>query len=197
MSLDYTIRLYELLPDGDLEALSGGPVEQYGNSCPNVGDTIARYDVLAERFKFYNVQRRIFIDSSDLNEGWAILIRAVDASPLMIKVADEWLDETKFWGEVDEKEDWQYQYAERKKHHPHHRLDARLEGVLRYMIEHPDSKTVDLIPQAGDKTMEALLKVGVVRTDGKDAQGARQWVVTDEGRTEVERIETYRNWKFS
>lgn len=196
MSLDYTIRLYELLPDGDLEALSGGPIEQYGNSCPNVGDTIAKYDVLAETFKFYNVQRRMFIDSADGDEGWAILIRPIDASALMTAVADEWLDETKFWREVDEKDDWQYQHAERQKHFPHHRLDARLESVLRYMIENPDYKTVDLIPRAGERTMEILHGLGILKAGGVNAQGARQWEVTDEGRAEVECIDTYRNWKF-
>lgn len=196
MSLDYTIRLYELLPDGDLEALGGGPIEQYGGSCPNVGDTIASYDVLAEAFKFYNVQRRMFIDSKDGDGGWAVVIRAVEASPLMLKVSDEWLDETKFWRDTDKQNSWEYQQAERDKHRPIHRLDAREESVLRFMIEHPENTIVDLIPRAGEKTMQKLMEVGVVRPGKKDRGGEREWFVTDEGRAEITRTDTWRNWKF-
>ncbi|MFF0919067.1 helix-turn-helix transcriptional regulator [Rhizobium leguminosarum] len=92
--------------------------------------------------------------------------------------------------------EWKARSRERDKYRPLHRLDAREERVLRFMIAHTDHLTVDLIPQAGEKTMEALAKVGVVRSGGKDYRGMRDWSVTDEGRAEVERIDTWTNWKF-
>ena len=64
------------------------------------------------------------------------------------------------------------------------------------MIDHPQYMTVDAIPQAGEKTMESLSKVGVVRPGGKDENGARVWLVTDEGRDEIVRTDTWKNWKF-
>jgi hypothetical protein len=195
VSLDYTIRLYELLPDGGLEALGGGPISQYGGACPNVGDTIARLHPLDETFQFYNVQRRMFIDSADGDEGWAILIRAVDASALMSAVAAEWLDETIFWRDVEKKESWEYRSAQREKHRPHHRLDAREQQILRFMIANPGKTAVDEIPRAGEKTMEKLLEVGVVRAGGKDDRGHRKWHVSDDGLAEISRIEAYENWK--
>ncbi|NKM30780.1 hypothetical protein [Rhizobium laguerreae] len=91
---------------------------------------------------------------------------------------------------------WRSQQKERDKHRPLYQLDAREERVLRFMIAHADRLTVDLIPQAGEKTMGALAKVGVVRPGGKDHRGMREWSVTDEGRAEVQRIDTWTNWQF-
>ncbi|MGO8282177.1 helix-turn-helix transcriptional regulator [Rhizobium ruizarguesonis] len=91
---------------------------------------------------------------------------------------------------------WEAKDREREKHRPLHRLDAREQRILRFMIAHPDHLTVELIPQAGEKTMETLAKVGVVRPGAKDSRGMREWSVTDEGRAEVKRIDTYRNWQF-
>lgn len=91
---------------------------------------------------------------------------------------------------------WEARQREREKHKPIHGLDAREQRILRFMINHPDCWTTDMIPEAGEKTMEALAKVGVVRPGAKDSTGARKWFVTDEGRAEVKRIDTYRDWKF-
>ncbi|MBY4589399.1 hypothetical protein [Rhizobium redzepovicii] len=91
---------------------------------------------------------------------------------------------------------WEEQDREREKHRPLRRLDAREERVLRFMIAHPDCLTADTIPEAGEKTLEMLAKVGVVRPGAKASRGMREWSVTDEGRAEVKRIDTYRNWKF-
>lgn len=91
---------------------------------------------------------------------------------------------------------WEAKNRERDKYRPLHRLDVREQRILRFMISHPDHLTVDLIPQAGEKTMEMLAKVGVVRPGAKDHRGMRDWSVTDEGRAEVERIDTWTNWKF-
>lgn len=194
MSLDYTIRLYELLPDGQLEALGGGPINQYGGVCPNVGDTIARHEILSETFKFYSVQRRMFIDSADGDEGWAILIRAIEASPLMSAVTEEWVDETQFWRDVAKKESWEYRLKEREQHRPHHRLDAREQQILRFMLANPEKTSVDDIPRAGERTMEKLQEVGVVHSKGRDDARRRKWFISDEGRAEIDRIEAYNNW---
>lgn len=200
MSLDYTIRIYELLADGKLEPLGGGPISQYGGSCPNVGDTIARYDVLSEAFKFYNVQRRMFIDSADGDEGWAILIRAVDGSPLMSAVADEWLDETRFWRDVDEQERQEeaakqarsrQKEEDRKKNAPRHSLDPRDVKALRFMIDHPDCVTIDTIRGAAEHTIAVLFDAGLVRKVGRDAAGAQQWRVTKEGKNEIARRDVW------
>ncbi|PDT09767.1 hypothetical protein [Rhizobium sp. M1] len=91
---------------------------------------------------------------------------------------------------------WEEQDRQREKHAPIHGLDAREERILRFMVAHPDYLTTDLIPQAGDKTMETLARVGVVRAGAKNASGRREWFVTDEGRAEVKRMDTYRDWKF-
>ncbi|MGJ7040449.1 helix-turn-helix transcriptional regulator [Shinella sp. BE166] len=93
-------------------------------------------------------------------------------------------------------EHWDAQHKKRDKHRPIHRLDAREERILRFMIAHPDSTTVDLIPQAGEKTMEALAEVGVVRAGGRNHRGQREWFVADEGVAEIQRTDTWKNWKF-
>ncbi|MBB4272819.1 helix-turn-helix transcriptional regulator [Rhizobium mongolense] len=98
--------------------------------------------------------------------------------------------------EHDTFETWKRKSAERDKHRPLHNLDAREERVLRFMIAHAEYPTTDAIPQAGEKTMNALSRVGVVRPGGKDRRGFREWLVTEEGRAEIERTDTWRNWKF-
>jgi hypothetical protein len=213
MSLNYNIRMYELLPSGELEALGGGPIDQYGGSCPNVGDTVARYQLLTESFKFYSVQRRMFIDSADGDEGWAILIRAVDSSPLMSAVAEEWIDETKFWRDVDEREkreeyekaastqgtpEWsRRQWEERAKHRPLHGLNGREIDVLRFMAKNRKRNTVDRIPRAGDKTMHKLARIGVVQAGEDNVRGMKQWRLTKEGRAELKRWDTWTKWKWT
>jgi predicted DNA-binding transcriptional regulator AlpA len=98
--------------------------------------------------------------------------------------------------EEDAFEKWAAKQRERDKHAPIHNLDAREERVVRFMIAHPECTTVDEIPQAGEKTMEAIANRGVVRAGAKITNGKRQWFVTDEGLAEIERTDTWRNWKF-
>ncbi|MNL80627.1 hypothetical protein D3C87_2075310 [compost metagenome] len=65
------------------------------------------------------------------------------------------------------------------------------------MLAHAECTTTDMIPQVGEKTLETMQqRAGVVRPGGKDHSGRRQWFVTDEGRAEIDRIDTWRNWKF-
>ncbi|NHT75094.1 hypothetical protein G8E10_04895 [Rhizobiaceae bacterium CRRU44] len=211
MSLDYDIRLYELLPDGKLEALGGGSLQHFAGSCPNVGDAIARYNVLEGTFKFYNVQRRMFIDSADGDEGWAIVIRRTDASPLTADVADEWLDETKFWRDVDEQErreeqelaertpgtaEWlKKQREERNKFRPRLGLNGSERGVLYYMLRNRTRKTIDRIVGAGEKRMKKLAGLGLVEPGATNARGELEWRVTKAGKAELKRHETFRDWK--
>lgn len=96
----------------------------------------------------------------------------------------------------DELKHWQRQQEERDKHRPIHKLNAPQMRALRFMIDHPDLMTSDLIPRAAEKTMEALAKAGCLRPGGKDYRGHREWHVTDEGRAEVQREDTYKNWVF-
>ncbi|WP_376742150.1 helix-turn-helix transcriptional regulator [Ensifer canadensis] len=91
---------------------------------------------------------------------------------------------------------WKAREAERDKHRPHHNLTAPEQRALRFMIDHPEYLTADLIPRVGDKTLEGMAKVGVVRPGGKDHRGFREWHVTDGGRAEIDRIDTWTNWKF-
>jgi hypothetical protein len=93
-------------------------------------------------------------------------------------------------------ERWRRQDAERQKHHPVHKLDKPQMRALRFLADHPECTTVDLIPNAGEKTMEVLSKVGCVRPGGKDNRGFREWHITDEGRAELQREAAYKNWSF-
>lgn len=97
----------------------------------------------------------------------------------------------------DEFKEWEKKHAAREKHRPIHRLNAPQVRALRFLADHPDCLTSDVVPNAGEKTMEALAKVGCVRAGGKDYRGKREWHVTAEGRAELQREETWRNWKFN
>ena len=87
-------------------------------------------------------------------------------------------------------ERWQAKDRERDKHRPIHKLDAREERVVRFMLSHPECTTVEDIPQAGEKTMELIASRDMVRAGAKNADGKREWFVTDEGRAEIERADT-------
>jgi hypothetical protein len=60
-------------------------------------------------------------------------------------------------------------------------IDGNIEPILRFMLNHPDCKTPDVIPGAGIYRMEKLAKLGAIVEIDPDASGARQWNVTDEG----------------
>ncbi len=91
---------------------------------------------------------------------------------------------------------WKKKERERDKYRPIHNLDAREERIVRFMIAHPEYTTVDLIPQAGEKTMEMLAQRSIVRPGARDSDGKREWFVTDEGLADIERTDIWRNWKF-
>lgn len=92
-------------------------------------------------------------------------------------------------------EQWEKRERERDKYRSVFKLDAREERIIRFMIAHPEYKTVDLIPQAGEKTMELLASRTIVRPGARDANGKREWFVTKEGLADIERTDIWRNWK--
>lgn len=209
-SRNFSVRLFEIDKEGSLEPILGVDEDYFAGAVPNVGDTYSRPGL--EDYTFYAVQRRVFVDCHGGASGWLIIVRKLDATSLLENVVSAWQEDNRFWLDTEEQErleeleresnqkgsvEWQrIQNEERDKHRPHHKLTSREGRVLRFMIAHPDCLTADTISEAGERTMETLAKVGVVRHGGKDHRGTREWFVTDDGRAEVERIDTYRNWKF-
>lgn len=90
---------------------------------------------------------------------------------------------------------WKRRREQRQENKPRLDLRGKQEDVLRFMVDRPDCNTADVIPNAGERTMQELARQGALRETGVDAHGDRRWEVTDEGRDEIKRIDTYRNWK--
>ncbi|MBB3658483.1 hypothetical protein FHX15_003730 [Rhizobium sp. BK650] len=170
-----------------------------GGTIPGFGDRYA-LAIRKSGTAIAEVVGRYFLRHIDDNAGsqwyaWFVVVEAVelkeqdDLFDIFSKVYDEDIrgNELKLKrGANKQNEDrgleyWQAQQREREKHAPLHKLDAREQRILRFMIGHPDCWTTDTIPEAGEKTMEALSKVGVVRPGAKDATGKREWFITDEG----------------
>ncbi|MBB6304686.1 hypothetical protein [Rhizobium leucaenae] len=66
-------------------------------------------------------------------------------------------------------------------------IDGNVQPILRFMVNHPDCTTPDVIPGAGIYRMEKLAKLGAIVEIDRNSSGARQWIVTDEGRAAVKR----------
>lgn len=208
--MPFTVRLFEIDREGKLEPLLGVDEDFFAGAVPNVGDTYSAWG--ADGYAFYSVQRRVFVNSSDGESGWLVIVRKIEAAPLLESVVEAWFEDNHFWREAAEQErleeqelksqetgsyeHWKRKNDERKKHAPIHKLHAPQMRALRFLIDHPDCRTVDLIPRTGEKTMEALEAKGCVRAGAKDHRGNREWYVTDEGRAEVKRAETFANWVF-
>ncbi len=207
---NFSVRVFQIDRGGALEPLLSTDEDHFAGAVPNVGDTLASWG-FDGTYSFFSVQRRIFIEAARGDHGWLVIVRAIDAAPLLEEAATAWNEDTKFWAEIEERELeeeqerlsgergtlewWRRQRDERDKHKPIHGLDGREQGVLRFMILHPEQITVGEIPRAGEKTMEKLLKVGVVREGSKNSLGLRTWLVTEEGKAEIDRADTWKNWK--
>ncbi|MET4687434.1 hypothetical protein [Sinorhizobium fredii] len=74
----------------------------------------------------------------------------------------------------------------RDKYRPQLSLDARLQKILRFMVDHPECTAPDAIPDAGPVTMERLVAKGAIRSLGDG-----EYAPTDEGIAELERL---KNW---
>ncbi len=92
--------------DGTVEELSCFPLEYYG-TCPNVGDTIV--DNTLTTPSFYSVQRRYFVKESMVFAGWGLIVREIDPAGAPEELWREWQAATKFWDEVAEQEEQEYQ----------------------------------------------------------------------------------------
>lgn len=92
--------------------------------------------------------------------------------------------------------DWQKKQEERDRFRPKLNLGAKWERVIRFMIDHPDCATVDLIPQAAEPTMSQMTKLGLIQPAGKDDKGRRKYYLTDFARNEIKLLDTWLNWKF-
>ncbi|MDP9732209.1 UNVERIFIED_ORG: hypothetical protein QE446_003834 [Rhizobium sp. SORGH_AS260] len=104
------------------------------------------------------------------------------------------LHDTNVFGELDELEEWREQQKQRDKHRPLYGLDARKKDILRFLFDYPHVDSVDQIPRAGETTMAQLSEIGLVRTAGRDHRGRPKWSITEEGRNEIRRIDTWTNW---
>lgn len=65
----FDVRIYCVSSDGVVEPLMGADINHFQGAVPNVGDTYAMWH-LRDSYKFYNVQRRYFVDSADNDHGW-------------------------------------------------------------------------------------------------------------------------------
>jgi len=100
----FSVRLFELQADGKLKALHANDIEYYGGACPNVGDTIGQLNGLGDAYRFYSVQRRVFVDAGDGNQGWAVVVRLIEESSFLSEVMTAWIDDTAFWYDVEKQE---------------------------------------------------------------------------------------------
>ncbi|KAA0694372.1 hypothetical protein DTW90_23875 [Neorhizobium sp. P12A] len=99
----FGVRVFEIEPDGTLTPHICADEDYFSGTVPNVGDTIAMWH-LHDVYRFYNVQRRYFIDSPDDDRGWCVIVRLIDPAPQLENVVTEWSEDTKFWRSVEEQE---------------------------------------------------------------------------------------------
>jgi hypothetical protein len=63
----FGVRIFEM-EDDDLVPLIGVDEDHFCGTVPNVGDTFAMWG-MNDVYRFYNVQRRYFIDSPNADNG--------------------------------------------------------------------------------------------------------------------------------
>ncbi|EJT05687.1 hypothetical protein [Rhizobium sp. CCGE 510] len=199
-SRNFSVRLFEIDKEGSLEPILAVDEDYFAGTVPNVGDTYSTHGL--DDYTFYAVQRRIFVDSHDGAGGWLIIVRKVDATSLLENVVSAWQEDTQFWNEIDQQESMEegerrkQDREDRDEYAPRHNLHPREVLALRFMIEHPDCNTVDVIPQAGEHTINVLAAAALIRPGGKNHSGQKTWRVTEEGNAEIERRDKLSSWKF-
>lgn len=108
----YSVRLFEIQADGQLESLQANDVEYFGGSCPNVGDTIGQLNDLGDAYRFYSVQRRVFVDAGDGNQGWAVVVHPIEETSFLSDVMTAWIDGTASLHDAEQQEaDESLEYA--------------------------------------------------------------------------------------
>ncbi|WP_425963825.1 hypothetical protein [Rhizobium nepotum] len=100
----FDVRIYCVSSAGVVEPLMGADIDHFQGAVPNVGDTYAMWH-LRDSYKFYSVQRRYFVDSADNDHGWCVIVREIESVPQMEAVVREWSEETRFWRDVDKREE--------------------------------------------------------------------------------------------
>ena len=194
----FSVKLFEIDRKGRLEGLLDTDEDYFAGTIPDVGDTFAKWG-LDDVYTFFSVQRRIFVESPG-DDGWLIIVRQIESAPLLDTAAKEWIEDTRFWREVDEQERLEELAeeerrkeieAQRKANAPRHHLHPREVRALRFMIDHPECVTIDAIPQAGEYTLTTLAAAGLVRTHGRDERGVPRWQVTKEGCAEIARYDLW------
>ncbi|WP_187772317.1 hypothetical protein [Agrobacterium sp. B1(2019)] len=218
--VDDVVYFLERQPDGKYEIDAEHLLSDIGGNVPGFGDRIAS-TIHDTGWSFMEVVGRYFVRHIDENSNkewlvWFVIVESVDlpeADDLFDLISETYnrfikgrsalkrkrvsnSDPTPVDGKTNHFKRWMEQDDERQKQGPKHRLDKPQMRALRFLAAHPEIMTVDLIPQCGEKTMEALSKVGCVRPGGKDHRGFREWHITDEGRAEIDRDDTYNNWVF-
>lgn len=102
-----------------------------------------------------------------------------------------WLPPDAGPGQIDDAPDpldqWVANDDKREQHRPIHNLNRRLESALCHlMLSGPsDGKGVR---GASSKTFDEIVSKGLATKSGN------KWTITNEGRRELERTDTYRNW---
>lgn len=96
------VRMYLLMPDGDLEPFSDAPLTHYG-TCPGVGDIICLTQ-FREKADTYIVHSRYFFDALDPKQGWAIVLREIDQSEPTAAAIRAWNDDDEWDRKLDEEE---------------------------------------------------------------------------------------------
>jgi predicted DNA-binding transcriptional regulator AlpA len=90
----------------------------------------------------------------------------------------------------DEFVEWEKEEKRRDQLRPRLGLDAKLERILVFMSEHPESETIDEIPQAGPVLIERLTATGAISIIRRGPNA--RYVVSDIGHAEVARISKWR-----
>lgn len=203
----FSVRVWAIDPDGDLEPLISADESHFRGSVPDVGDTYVMWH-LHDVYQFYSVQRRYFIDSVDNDHGWCVIVRKIESAPQMEYVVKEWRDEALFWRDISQKEEekkskalekeWERITRPKRGNGPPTKarnkknngstapqISGNLEPILRYMVNNPSCITPNVIPGAGIKRMEQLTELGALVEVERDPSGHRSWHLTDLGRRSV------------
>lgn len=70
-------------------------------------------------------------------------------------------------------------------------LDDKYIKILRYMRDHPECDTSPDIRGAGERTLEVLSEMNVIRGAGVDSKGRRRFLLTKLGKDELTKIDAW------
>lgn len=70
-------------------------------------------------------------------------------------------------------------------------LDDKYIKILRYMRDHPECDTATDIRGAGERTLDVLTEMNVIRGAGVDSKGRRRFLLTKLGKDELTKIDAW------